>query len=177
MKRDMKAEKKVIDFLLDHTGEKKYLSQIAESSKVNISTCYQILERKVAEDLVEKVKFGNLSIYFLDSSDPLVCQLKVSRAVELIKPLIEKLKDVSQKITLFGSAARGKDTAESDFDLFILTNDKGEVKKIVRKSKIGRKIQPVVKNFLEFSELKRKDKVFNEEINKGKILWEESYGE
>lgn len=177
MKRDMKAEKKVIDFLLDHAGEKKYLSEIARSSRVNTPTCYQILERKVAEGLVEKVKFGNLSIYFLDSSDSLVSQLKVARAVELIKPLIEKLKDVSQRIILFGSAARGEDTAGSDFDLFILTNDKNEVKKILRKSKIGRKIQPVVKNFLEFSELKRKDEIFSDEINKGKVLWEEEYGE
>lgn len=177
MKRDMKAEKKIMNVLLDNVGgEKMYLSQIARSSGASISTCYQILERKVANKEIEKVKVGNLNIYFLDPDDPSIPHLKLARAIELLKPLINKLQEVSQKIILFGSASRGEDAADSDFDLFVLSNEKDEVRKIIRKSRVGRKIKPVVRNFLELIELKRKDKVFYEEIKKGKILWGESRG-
>lgn len=177
MKRDMKAEKKIMNVLLDNVGgEKMYLSQIAKTSGASISTCYQILERRVVNKEIEKLKIGNLSFYFLDQNDPLVSQMKVARAVELLKPLLAKLQKVSQKIILFGSAAKGKEVPESDFDLFILTNEKKEAKRIIKKSKIGRKIQPVIKNFLEFMEFKKEDRVFYEEINKGKMLWEANRG-
>lgn len=176
MKRDMQAEKKIINVLLDNVGgEKMYLSQIARKAGVSISTCHQILEKRVANNEIKKIKIGNLSIYFLDQDDPLVPQMKVKRAIELLKPLLAKLQAVSQKIILFGSAAFGKDTNESDYDLFVLTNDKKAVKGIIRKSRLARKIKPVIKNFLEFTELKKKDEIFYEEINKGTLLWEESY--
>lgn len=177
MKRDMKAEKKIMDVLLDNVGgEKMYLSQIAKSSGVSVSTCHQILEKRVAKKEIEKVKMGNLNIYFLDQNDPSISQMKVARAIELLKPLLAKLQKVSQKIILFGSAARGKEEPDSDFDLFILTNEKKEAQGIIKESKIGQRIQPVIKNFLELMELKKKDRVFYEEINKGKILWEANRG-
>jgi len=174
MKRDMKAEKKIMNVLLDNVGgEKMYLSEIARVSGTSISTCHQILEKKVTEGQIEKVKFGNLCIYSLDQGDPLVAQMKIARAIELISPLLEELQEVSQKIILFGSSAQGKDTTESDFDIFVLSEEKKEVQKIISKSKIGRKIQPLIKNFLEWTQMKRKEKFLYEEIKKGIVLWKE----
>ncbi len=176
MKRNMRSEKKIMNVLLDNVGgEKMYLSQIAQTSGASISTCHQILEKKVADREIEKVKVGNLSVYFLDQNDPVVSQMKVVRTIELLRPLLTKLQKVSQKVILFGSAAQGKDSAESDFDLFILTNEKRQVQQMIKESKIGQKIQPVIKNFLELMELKKKDPVFYEEINNGKVLWEEQH--
>lgn len=176
MKRDMQAEKKIFNVLLDNVGgEKMYLSQIAKTAGVSISTCHQILEKRAANKEIERLKVGNLSIYFLDQNDPLVHQMKVARAIELLRPLLAELEKVSQKITLFGSAAEGKDTVGSDFDLFILTNDKKAVREIINKSEMAQRIQPVIKNFLEFMDLKKKDKVFYEEIGKGQVLWESGY--
>lgn len=173
--RDTKAEKKIIDFLLDHSGEKMYLSQIAKSSGASVSTCHQVLERKAEEGLLAREKLGNLSLYSIDPNNVLNRQLKVVRALELLNPLIEKLKDVSQKIILFGSTAEGTDVPESDIDLFILTSEKSEVQKIISGAKIGKKIQAIIKNFLEFVEMKEKDEFFYEEIKKGRVLWEESH--
>ena len=172
--RDTKAERKIMDTLLDNIGgEKMYLSQIAKSSRVSISTCQQILERKAKEGEIGKVKLGNLSIYFLDPEFPKVRNLKIARAIELLNPLIEKLKEVSRKIILFGSASQGRDDVGSDFDIFILANDKNEVNKIISRSSIGRKIQPVIKNFLQLTELKEKNRTFYDEIMRGLVLWEE----
>lgn len=176
MRRDMNAEKKVMDYLLDHMGEKQYLSQIARSSGTSGSTCHQILEKKFAEGLVKKEKLGNLSLYFLNSNDLMVRQRKVARTIESLSPLVKRLENISQKIILFGSAAQGIDTADSDVDLCILTAEKEEAREMVRKAKLRRKIQVVYKNYLEWVKLKKEDRVFYDEISKGRVLWEEKYG-
>lgn len=171
--RDMKAEKKVVDFLLDHPEEKWYLSQIARASGASVSTCHQILERKAKEKWLEKEKLGNLSLYSLQLDDALSRQLKIARTLEILKPLVKKLQLSSQKIILFGSAAQGRDTAKSDLDLFILTREKKRVRQVLSRTKFGRKIQALIKNYLELIELKDKDKYFYDQINKGLVIWEE----
>ncbi len=173
MKRDMQAEEKIINFLLDHAGEKWHLSRISQLTKVSLSSIHQILGRKIKEGLVKKEKLGNLSLYFLDSDDSLVCQLKVTRTVKLLKPLVAKLRKVSQKIILFGSTSVGKDVVDSDIDLFVVSNEKSEVRNIVSQAKLGKRVQLIIKNTLEFHEIKKKDEVFYKEIDKGMILWEE----
>lgn len=173
MKRDRKAEEKVINVLLDYVGQKLYMSQIAENAGTAVTTTHQVLERKVEENFVKKEKLGNLSLYSVDPQDALVKQMKIKRTIELLKPLVARLKDYSQKIILFGSAAQGKDTTDSDFDLFILSNEKEQVQRIVKKSEIGSRIKPVVKNFLDWMQTKGEDKFFYEEVQKGMILWEE----
>lgn len=170
--RDMKAEKKIFDFLLDHDGKKMYPAQIARMSGASVSTTYQVLERLKKEKKLKEEKLGNLNLVSLDLNDSLIRQNKVTRTVELLKPLIEKLKDFSRKIILFGSAAEGTDRVESDVDLFILSNEKSEVRRIISKANIDKKIQAVVKNSLEFSEIREKDRFFYEELKKGRVLWE-----
>lgn len=176
MKRDTQVEKKILDFLLDHTGQKFYLTQIAKEVNISDSTVWQILEKKEKEGLVKKEKIGNLSFYCLDFTDPVIQQMKQLRTVKLLKPVVEKLKDCSQKVILFGSAAEGKDLANSDIDLFVLTGDKKAVLKIISQAKIGRKIQLVAKNILEWQKIKKEDKIFAEEVERGKILWKEEDG-
>lgn len=173
MKRDTKAEEKIISTLLNHTGEKLYMSQIAQEAGTAVTTTHQVLERKVEESFVKKEKLGNLSLYSVDPQDALVRQMKVKKTIELFRPLIKKLKDYCQKIILFGSAAKGEDTTDSDFDLFVLSDEKKEVQRIIKKSEIGRRIKPVVKNFLEWMQTKGEDKFFYEEVQKGIVLWEE----
>jgi predicted nucleotidyltransferase len=43
-----------------------------------------------------------------------------------INTLIQRLKETSSRIILFGSCATGEDTADSDIDIFIETQNKGQ---------------------------------------------------
>lgn len=174
MKRNTQAEKKIIDFLLDHAGQKFYLTQIAKELNISDSTIWQILRRKEKEGLVKKEKLGNLSLYFVDSKDPTVRQRKILRTTELLKPLINELKNFSQKIILYGSCARGEDSEGSDIDLFVLSNEPMEARRIIIKHIFKRKIQAVIKDFTEWVKLKEKDKFFSEEIKSGLTLWEKN---
>jgi predicted nucleotidyltransferase len=89
-----------------------------------------------------------------------------------LNPVINDLKNISEKIILFGSCSTGDDTAESDIDLFILSHDPTKVKTYLNKKRTGRTIQAVVANAAELVKLKEHDKAFYQEINKGITLWE-----
>jgi len=170
--RNNQAQEIIWNFLLDHAGEKFYLTQIARQTNLSDSTVHQILESQVERNLIKKEKLGNLSFYSLDKSHPAIKLKKQLRTIFLIQPLINQLKEWSQKIILFGSAALGEDTSSSDIDLLIISKEKDKIYEIFSKAKIKNKVKLIVKNFLEWSKIKQKDKFFYEQINKGKVLWD-----
>ncbi len=78
---------------------------------------------------------------------------------------------------LFGSAARGTDSSESDIDLFILAGDQKSVSKAVSGFASEREIKPVIKSPVEFAVSQSKDKAFFQEIGKGIVLFEQEADE
>jgi predicted nucleotidyltransferase len=88
-----------------------------------------------------------------------------------ISSIIEELKELSDKIILFGSAKEGVNIKESDIDLFVITNSPEEVRKSVGENK---RIQLIVKKPLEFVELKSKEPEFYDEVSRGIVLWEKT---
>lgn len=172
MKRNTGAKEKILNFLLDDPEGNFYLTQIAQGTAVADSTTQHVLENQISDDFLTKEKVGNLSYYRLNTDNPLVKQAKITRTLQEIAPLVECLWEFSQKIILFGSCAIGEDTRQSDIDLFVLTGEKDEVRGVISRFKSRRKIQAIIKNYLEFSETREKDNYFYEEINKGRVLWE-----
>lgn len=175
MSRNTKAKEEILAFLLDNPDQKFYLTQIAHTTGIADSTVQQILEEQVKKRFLIKEKVGNLSYYSLNSDNPLVKQAKIERTLQEMAHLIEKLKDVSEKVILFGSSAFGKDTGESDIDLFVLSNNEREVREIIFKAKKKRRITAVVKNYPGWVALEKENKYLYNEINKGIILWEKKY--
>jgi predicted nucleotidyltransferase len=112
--------------------------------------------------------------YSVNMSNPEIKEFKVYINVSELNPLIQKIKDYSDRIILYGSCAEGTDTEKSDIDLFILTEDKEKVMDEIKKFKIDRKIVPVIMDNMEFINIKQKDKAFYDQISKGKELWRRS---
>jgi len=111
--------------------------------------------------------------YKAKSEDTLIKQLKILQSITKLLPLVEKLKNITSKIILFGSSAKGENAAESDIDIFILTRESDEVKKVIFKNRRREKIKPVIKTINEFVKEKQKSPVFYKEVEKGIMLWEE----
>jgi predicted nucleotidyltransferase len=59
----------------------------------------------------------------VDTSDPLIRELKTARAVQRVQRAIRPIADRADLAILFGSASRGEDTAESDVDILVVTRD------------------------------------------------------
>jgi predicted nucleotidyltransferase len=71
---------------------------------------------------------------------------------------------------LFGSAAEGRNTPQSDFDLFVLTNTQDAVRKLIPTQ--GLRVQAVVVTPSGLAELERKEPVFAGQVKKGLELWQ-----
>ena len=60
----------------------------------------------------------------------------------------------------------------SDIDLFILSQEPEEAKKIIASIKARQKIQSVIKTPSELADFKEKEKTYYAEVDRGITLWE-----
>lgn len=162
----------ILKFLSNNPNRTFFGREIAQKTGVSRGATNLALRKLAKAGLVTLEKKGRMSFYSVDLKNPVIRQWKVLDNIVALHPLKEKLKKMSEKIILFGSAAEGINIKESDIDLLLLTDQPGEVKEIVSKS--NKKVQLIVKKPLEFVELKSKDQIFYNEVMKGITLWEKS---
>jgi len=163
---------KALSYLAENPGKEFLGSEIQKATGLSRAGVYIALLELVKHNLVSKTQKGNVLLYSVSHNNPVVKQFKILMNVILLNPLIEILKNTSKKITLYGSASRGEDYADSDIDLFIISKDPETTKNILSKAKIKRKIQFVIKTPADIPDFREKEKVFYEEIKEGVTLWE-----
>ena len=86
--------------------------------------------------------------------------------------LLPRLKKLSQKIILFGSASKGEQTFSSDIDLFILSRDKDKLRESLKKISAGSRLRAIIKTPVEWSEMEITEPEFYREIKNGIILYD-----
>lgn len=163
---------KALNFLIQNPGRQFTANEVQKGIRISKAGINVALRKLVKENLVFREKRAKIFLYYADNSNPVIKQLKVLQTVMSLQPLIAKMKECSEKAVLFGSCARGENLPDSDIDLCILTNAKEEVKIILEKFSSKKKLQPIIRNPLQFSEMETKEPVFFEEIVRGITLWE-----
>ena len=148
-------------------------SEVVKSVNISKAGANIALRQLVKSGFVTRSIKGRTHLYQADTRNCLIKQFKVLESVAGLYPLIEKIKNVSQQIILFGSAARGENLEDSDIDLFILTRAGDEIRAVIKKSDKSSKIKAVVKTPYSFAELERKDSVFYQEITRGVTIFEQ----
>lgn len=161
----------LLSYLARNPGRELYQREIARETSISIGAVNQYLEEFLKMKIVSRKKRGRMFFYSLNMDNPVVRQFKVFLTVTELSPLVEKIKEKSEKIILFGSCSEGTDVEESDVDLFILTDDRGGVKEELNKTKAKRKLSPVIVNSNEFVRLKNGDRPFYDRVMKGIELW------
>ena len=164
---------KVLSFLADNPGKELLGSDIQKATCLSRAGVYIALRELIKQKLVFKTKRGKFLLYSVAQDDPVVRQFKIINNILFLTSLISRLKPLSKKIILYGSASRGEDDQKSDIDLFILAKDPQAVKKLLSSLKTKRKIQAVIKSPSELADLKEKDVTFYNEVDRGITLWEE----
>lgn len=166
------SHQKVLSFLLNHPSRPYIEKEIAKATKVSKTAVNEALKELAKDKLVLRERKGRMSFYSVDLGDPVIRRLKSIENVSLLKPLVEQLKKISQKIILFGSFAEGTDVEDSDIDLFVLSNQPEKVQRIIQEFSLVERIQPVIKKPSEFIGLDKKKPLFYQEIERGITLWE-----
>ena len=164
---------KVLWFMLAHPGEEFYDRQICGLAKMSRAGTNVALRELDAAGLLTRNNRGRMAFYRLRTGDVLIAQLKIVSALAMLNDLIDTLCPLSLRIVLFGSTARGEDTAASDIDLFILTRAPDAIRKVIRASGQEERLKPVIHTPEEWARLRAQNEVFAEQIEKGIVVWDE----
>lgn len=172
---------KILKFLLAMANEFCYEREVARDTGISYGSANNILNKLYNDGFLERQIKGKMKYYNIKLQNPYIHELKILVNILSLEQLIEELKPHSQKVVLFGSYALGEDTKESDIDLFIVSSNEKDIRAIINKynlskKKISKTIQAIIVSPLDLLS-KKEDKVFMQEVNKGKILWQRGINE
>lgn len=160
-------------FLLDPMQE-YHERKVMRMTKVSKGSANKMLRLLADLGFLTRERRGRMVFYKLNLTEAVVRQFKTVVSVFALKGLMDRIKEESRRIILFGSCAQGTDTRDSDIDLFVLTSAKNLVRRKIREFNRAsdRKIVPIVVDTNEFTKLKRGDKPLYENVERGIVLWE-----
>ncbi|VVC02387.1 Nucleotidyltransferase domain protein [uncultured archaeon] len=163
-----KTELKVLEFIATSDGE-LYERQIALKAGISAGSANSILNRFAKAGLVTKTTRGKMSFYSASASNPLLRQFKIFCTVNNLMPQVNRLSALASRIILYGSCANGTNTHSSDIDLFVLTTQKEQIRRLLDNHE---NIQAIAMDSAEWVSLSKKDKPLYDRINSGITLWE-----
>jgi hypothetical protein len=105
----------------------------------------------------------------------LVPTLKMLASVMDIEGLRTLLEPLCRRGILFGSRGTGKNRSDSDFDLFVSSEQKDEVIRITEGFPLGKDIEVVVWPEADYEDMDRKDPGLAKKLSKGIQLWGPSW--
>jgi len=170
---------RVLSLFLLHPEEEFYQRDIAETTGNALLQVQRALKRVERAGLVTKTKRGNIVYYKADRMHPAFEDLKrvFLKTVALGDVLRDALAPLADRVKLafiFGSLAQGKETAQSDIDLFLvggitLREASRALGGVV--SELGREINPVVYPVAEFKKKVKEGHHFMSELIRGPKIW------
>lgn len=163
---------KILELMVKYPDKQFYEREIVNLADVSIGGANQVLKELDNLDLFKKEVKGRMNFYKINLDNPIVRQLKILSNLIHIKPLIKYLKPQAIKIILFGSAAEGTNIEESDYDIFIVTNEPEDIERIIGKSAFKDKVQAIIKNPLDQEKMIGENETLWYEIERGIVLSE-----
>lgn len=166
----------ILSFLTLHPDQSFYDKEISERAGVSRGATNQVLNDFFKNNLVIREKRGKAWFYTI-SDQPIVKHFRIYENLLHLAELVNQLRPIVKRVVLFGSAARGIDTSESDMDLFILADDQKSVSKAVSGFASEREIKPVIMSPVDFAVAQSKDKAFFDQVARGIALYEKEVDE
>jgi len=165
----------LLRFLGRNYHEGFYVREIARALDLGLGTVSETLARLSEAGLLHREERGRLVVYRAAMESPLLREMKICATLIEINPLILRLQRDARRAILFGSAATGEDTDESDIDLFIETDDASSATESIAavQAVLDREISSIILTPGEFRSLKARDQALYERILGGKVLIEE----
>ena len=163
---------KILSFLILNPDKEYFDLEVSKLTGVSRAGTNFALRELAEKGLILREKRGRMYFYKAPANDILIRYLKILQNIVSLRYLIEKLKKLSLRIVLYGSAAKGENTAESDIDAFILTRTPKEVENIIFKDKLRKKIQYVINTLNDFIKSKKRNPTFYKEVENGIVLWQ-----
>jgi predicted nucleotidyltransferase len=168
-----KTDLEILTFMCQRSEGEWHVRHLAKDAGVSAGATSEGLRRLEALGLVEKKKKGKMVFYRLFDEKPAVQTYKKTLTLFSLEPIILKIRDISERIILFGSAAEGTETSESDIDLLVITTQKKKVRALLRAFRTvnGHEFNPIILTPSELIALSNNDKAFYTQTTRGIVLW------
>ncbi len=153
-----KAQRAVLSLLFGHPDRDFYLSEIMSYAQTGASQVQKELRDLTAAGLLVKERRGRQVYYRANPSAPIFDELKriVTKTfgvAGVVRALLEPFRSRIELAFIFGSVARGEETAASDVDVFIVgdigVSDLASAL-IAAEAELRRKISPTLYDRDEF---------------------------
>jgi predicted nucleotidyltransferase len=158
--------------LIARPEEEIYQADIVKRSNLSKMTVIKWLNFLEKHNVLKATKKGNLKYYSLNKDNPILKQIKALVNTMNVYEPSNRLSGKGVEVYLFGSAARGEDTGESDIDVLIIGKiDKRDLVAFIDnvRERTNKKVNPVVMDPFEYLALHKKNKTFYENFQKDRI--------
>ncbi len=148
-----KTQRQVLGLLFGNPEKTYYINEIVRLAGIGIGTVQRELERLTSAGLLTIKKVGNQKHYQANPLSPIFQELRgiVLKTFGVADELRRALQPFANKISaafVYGSVARGTDTANSDIDLLIVASELNYPELIGALSeaegKLGRPVNPTL---------------------------------
>jgi predicted nucleotidyltransferase len=171
-----KVQQRVLALIFGQPDRSFYTSEIMRSVQSGTGAVERELSRLQRSGLVSVERIGNQKHYRANQQSPIFAELQslVIKTVALTEPLRKSLEPCADKIKtafVYGSVAKGVDTARSDIDLMVIGDDLNYFELYAAlqnvESALGRRVSPT---FLSPKDWRRKASEKGSFIGKVKAL-------
>lgn len=164
-----KTQRQVLGLLFGNPERSYYAKEIVRHAGVGIGSVQRELEKLAGVGLLNVTQIGNQKHYQANRQAPIYEELrgivqKTFGLGDVLRLALASLSDRIEAAFVYGSVAKGSDTAGSDIDLMIVSGDLsyGEVLSTLadEESRLGRTINPTLYRPAEFSQKLAEDSAF-----------------
>lgn len=149
-----------------------YQSEVIKMTGIPKTRAIKLLKLLTKHGVLSETVSAGINYYNTSQENPIVKQLKILIIMSKLFDLTRDYSDKGIEVYLFGSAAKGEDTENSDIDLLIISDtDKKTIYDLIDhiKDNVNREVNPVIYKSIEYASLYNKDKAFYDQIERYKI--------
>lgn len=170
------TQQRLLGLLFGQTGRSYFVTELIELARVGRGTVQRELSRLERSGLVLTERYGNQKHYRANPDSPIFEELRaiVSKTVgvrERVRAALEQLDSRISLALIYGSLAKGSDTANSDIDVLIVSDDLTleDVFSCVSgvESHLGRRINPTLYTTREFNNRRDNGSAFLNRVLEG----------
>lgn len=148
-----KTQRRVLGLLFGNPDRSFYANEIVRFADAGIGTVQRELQRLESSGLISATKIGNQKHYQANREAPIFEEvrgivLKTFGVADHLRDALAPLADRIRVAFIYGSVAKGADTARSDIDVMIISDDIGFPEAIqalsTAEEQVRRQINPAV---------------------------------
>ena len=175
-----KVQQRVLGVLFSNPHRSFYANEVIGLARSGTGAVQRELARLEASGLVTATRVGKQKHYQANASSPLFAELralvlKTSGLADVLRSALEPVSPSIRAAFVYGSIAKGEDTATSDIDLMIVSDrlTYADLFAAVEgaSAQLGRKVAPTIYSLKELSKRLKQDNAFVKRVLAQPKLW------